>query len=119
MPHFFFFIGLALILVYEMDAITCAEWRIFPGLSILPEKTAYFVFVLLHIPLYFLLLSNLYSAGQLNVGFIRGLDVFFIVHVLAHVLFLKHPKNQFKSVLSWAIISGCGFAGVLDLIVGF
>jgi hypothetical protein len=119
MSNFFFFVGLALILVHEMDAITCSEWRIFPGLSVLPEKTAYLVFMVLHIPLYYLLVSNLYSANQLNTGFIRGLDIFFVVHVFAHILFLKHPKNQFKSNLSWMIISGCGVAGFLDLIVGF
>ncbi len=106
-------------LVHETDAITCSEWRIFPGLSLLPEKTAYLVFMVLHIPLYFLLVSNLYGTNHLDTGFIRGLDIFFVVHVLAHVLFLRHPKNQFKSILSWTIIAGCGIAGILDLITGF
>jgi hypothetical protein len=119
MTHLFFFIGLSLILIHEMDAITCSEWRIFPGLSALSEKTAYLVFMVLHIPLYVLLLSNLYSANDLNIGLIRGLDIFFIVHVFAHILLFKHPKNQFKSLLSWMIIFGCGMAGCLDLIVGF
>jgi hypothetical protein len=56
---------------------------------------------------------------SLHTGLIRGLDIFFIVHVFAHILLFKHPKNQFKSLLSWMIIFGCGMAGCLDLIVGF
>lgn len=119
MQHPFFFIGLSLVLIHEMDAITCSEWRILPGLSMLGEKAGYLVFVALHAPLYFFILANLHTANALNVGLIRGLSIFFIAHFFAHLLLLRHPKNQFKSTLSWTIIFGCGMAGFLDLITGF
>ncbi|WP_394341844.1 DUF6713 family protein [Sphingobacterium corticibacter] len=30
--HVFFYLGLSLLIMHEMDAIRCREWRIFPGL---------------------------------------------------------------------------------------
>lgn len=114
--YFFFFVGLSLILVHEMDAIRCQEWTIFPLVSRLNEKAGYFVFTALHVLLYLLVFWGLYGQNGLNPGLIMGLDIFFIIHVFLHVLFLKHPKNQFKSVFSWVIILGAGIAGLIDII---
>jgi len=114
---FFFFVGLSFILVHEMDAIRCQEWTMFPLLSRLNEKTGYFVFTAIHVPLYLLLLSALYGQNGLNPSPVIGLDIFFIIHVFLHVLFLRHPKNQFISVFSWIIILGAGIAGLIDIIV--
>jgi hypothetical protein len=112
--NFFFFAGLSLILVHEMDAVRCQEWTIIPVLSKLNEKTGYLVFTAIHIPLYFLLLLTLYKPAP---GLVTGLDIFFIVHIFLHVIFLKHPKNQFTSVFSWTIILGAGIAGLIDIIL--
>lgn len=115
MENLFFYIALAFILTHEMDAIRCHEWRIFPGLSRLKDETGFVVFALLHVPLYTLLFWGLF--GQANSeGLARGLNVFFIVHVGLHLLFLKHPGNEFTSVFSWAIIVGAGLFGLLGLI---
>lgn len=113
MGNTFFFAGLSFILAHEMDAIRCQEWKIFPLLSRLDEKTGYFVFTAIHVPLYFLLLSALFRGNGLN----AGLDIFFVVHVFLHVIFLKHPKNQFTSVFSWIMILGAGIAGLMDTIL--
>lgn len=115
--YFFFLIGLSFIIVHEMDAIKCQEWTIFPLLSKLNEKTGYFVFTAIHIPLYLLLFWGLYRQNGPNQNLITGLDIFFIIHVFLHVVFLKHPKNQFKSVFSWIIILGAGIAGLIDILV--
>lgn len=115
--YFFFLIGLSFILTHEMDAIKCQEWTIFPLLSKLDEKTGYFVFTAIHIPLYLLLFWGLYGKNGIDPSVIMGLDIFFIVHVFLHVLFLKHPKNQFTSAFSWIIILGAGIAGLIDIIV--
>ncbi len=115
--HFFFFVGLSFILVHEMDAIRCQEWTIFPLLSKLNEKMGYFVFTSIHIPLYLLLFWGLCGQNGLNPNLIIGLDIFFIIHVFLHVLFLKHQKNQFTSMFSWIIILGAGIAGLIDIIV--
>lgn len=117
MQHFFFFTGLAFMLTHEMDAIRCEEWTIFPGLSRLEPSVGYIVFTALHVPLYLLLFWGLFASGNgLNEALIKGMDIFFMVHVLLHLLMYRHPKNKFKSVLSWSIIIGAGIGGGLDLV---
>ncbi len=115
--HLFFYLGLSFILIHEMDAVRCREWRIFPGLSLLKEKTGFVVFMLAHIPLYFLLFWGLMGKGN-PAEWIRGLDWFFIIHLGLHLLFLMHPKNEFKDTLSWIFISGAAIAGLADLLTG-
>ncbi len=117
--HILFFIGLSCILTHEMDAIKSCEWRIFPLIARLDEKTGYIVFTALHVPLYLLLFWSLYGENGLNLSLVRGLDIFFVIHLFLHVLFLRHPKNQFKEAFSWAVIVGAGVAGSLDLVAGF
>ena len=118
-PHFFFFTGLAFILTHELDAVKQHEWRIFPLTFWLPERWGYLIFTILHIPLFALLFLNLYSAEGVNRSLVRGLDIFFIVHVGLHLMFLAHPRNEFRSVFSWVLIVGGGLAGAVDLMVSF
>lgn len=114
--HFFFYLGLSFIFIHEMDAVRCKEWRIFPMLSLLDDKTGFQVFMLAHIPLFTLLLWAL--MGQENpISWIKGLDVFFMLHLIAHVLFFRHPKNDFKDWISWLWIIGAALWGGLDLLI--
>jgi hypothetical protein len=115
--HFFFWLGLAFILTHEMDAIRLHEWRMFPLTFFLPDQTGYLVFTGVHVPLYFVLFYYLFPTGNttLNESLVRGLDVFFMVHVFLHIAFLWHPKNEFKSAFSWIIIIGAGLGGFVDL----
>ncbi|MGL4608373.1 MAG: DUF6713 family protein [Trueperaceae bacterium] len=117
--HFFFVIALSFILMHEMDAVKQHEWRIFPLTFWLNDTTGYLAFTVLHLPLYILLFWNLYTPNGLNVALIRGLDIFFIIHLLLHLLYLRHPKNEFNGWFSWMMIIGAGVAGFIDLIVGF
>jgi hypothetical protein len=112
MEHLFFYIALAFILVHEMDAMTQKEWLMFPLTFFLKDEVGKVVFVLAHIPLFACLFWALRTPNE---ALMRGLDIFFIVHVGLHVLFLWHSQNRFTSVLSWLIIVGAGFFGVLDL----
>jgi lipoprotein signal peptidase len=50
-------------------------------------------------------------------AFIKGFDIFMIVHLLLHLLFLKHKNNEFKDWISWSIIIGAGVCGLIDLII--
>lgn len=111
----FFYAGLTFLLLHEMDAVRCREWRIFPGLSALPDRTGYGVFILAHIPLLFLLLRAMPASGA--PGLVFWLDVFFLVHVALHLLFLRHPRNEFRDVLSWTLIVGAGLFGAVDLLI--
>jgi len=114
--QFFFWLGFAIMLAHEMDAVRCQEWRIFPLLSNLDEKVGYYVLTGLHIPLYWLAFWALFRHGELDHSLVIGLDIFFIIHTLLHLIALKHPRNQFTSVFSWLIIIGSGIAGLIDLL---
>lgn len=46
-----------------------------------------------------------------------GLDCFFVVHSLLHILLRNHPKNEFRSRLSWVLILGAAIAGSIDLLI--
>jgi L-cystine uptake protein TcyP (sodium:dicarboxylate symporter family) len=102
--------------MHEMDAIRCREWRIFPGLSLLTDKLGHIIFVFAHIPLFFFIFWQL-PHNQDNQTFKKGFDIFMIIHLGIHILFLKHKDNEFKDWISWTIIIGAGLCGLLDLIV--
>lgn len=110
----FYTLGLTLILMHEMDAIRCKEWRIFPGLSLLNDKVGLMVFIFLHIPLfYWILLETQLGHASFRIGF----DYFLMIHLGLHLLFLLHKKNEFKDWISWSIIIGAGLAGLLDILL--
>lgn len=111
----FFLMGLSLIIIHEMDAIRCKEWRIFPLLSKLDDKTGQAVFILAHVPLYYFCFKELSQNSESSL--IQFLDYFFIIHLGLHILFLKHPKNEFKDWLSWSLIIGAAVCGFLDLMI--
>lgn len=114
--HIFFYLGLSFITIHEMDAIRCREWRIFPGLSLLSDKLGYIVFVLVHIPLFFFIYWELTHSQDIEV-FIKSFNIFTIIHLGLHILFLKHKNNEFKDWISWTILIGAGLCGLIDLII--
>ncbi len=114
--NIFFLLGLSLIFVHEMDAIRCKEWRIYPGLSMLNDNTGRIVFLFAHIPIFYWLLWLL-SNGLAIDTFRIGFNIFLIVHLGLHLIFLKHKNNEFKDLISWAIIAGTGICGLLDLVL--
>jgi len=117
MPEYFFFwLGLSLVLVHEMDAVRCKEWRILPGLSLLKDETGKRIFILSHIPLYFLIFLGL-SSPETREGLITALNIFFIIHFVLHLLFIKHKKNEFIDWISWIFIIGIGICGILDIVL--
>ncbi|MEO1053403.1 MAG: DUF6713 family protein [Bacteroidota bacterium] len=108
-----FTLGLAFILMHEMDAIRCHEWRIFPATSFMNDKTGMIVFIFLHIPLfYFPLLPDMLHSHSFRYGF----SIFLIVHFFLHLLFLLHKKNEFKDWISWSLIIGAGACGLIELL---
>ncbi len=114
----FFYLGLTFIIMHEMDAIRCKEWRIFPGLSFLNDDWGFKVFMIAYIPLFFFLLDGL-ADKENNEALIDGLNIFFVAHLGLHLLFLLHKKNEFKDWISWTIISGAGLFGLADLIIEY
>lgn len=114
--HVFFYLGLSLFTIHEMDAIRCKEWSIFPGLSMLSDKAGHIVFLFAHIPLFYFVSWKLTSSEN-NESFIYGFNIFMIVHLGLHILFLKHKNNEFKDWISWTIIVGTALCGLIDLLI--
>ncbi len=109
-----FTLGLSFILLHELDAMRCHEWRIFPLTSFLPDRTGMMVFIFLHIPLfYWILLPKTIN----NLSFRYGFSIFLIVHFLLHVGFLWHRKNEFKDWISWTLIIGAAICGLFYLLI--
>jgi len=114
MDLFLFYIGISLFLIHEMDAIRYEEWKMLPFLSSLNDKQGYYIFITLHIPLFitlFWFLTNISTSKMI----IIGIDIFMIIHLILHILFLKHKNNKFKSIFSWFIIISIAICGFLDL----
>ena len=115
--HPFTLLGFCLLLVHEMDAIRCREWRVFPVTSKMGDEAGYVAFAAIHVPLYALLLWGLFGGDGVNRGLLVGLDAFFIVHVGLHLLFINHPEYRFSSAFSWTLIVGAGMFGAFDLLL--
>ena len=112
--HFLFLIGISFLMVHEMDAVRCKEWRILPGLSLLSNKAGQLVFIFAHIPLFIMVFYQLIYITD-NSAFRIGFDIFMIVHIALHLVYLRHKNNEFKDWISWTIIIGAGLCGILDL----
>lgn len=112
--HFLFYLALSFFCVHEMDAVRCREWRIFPLLSLANDRWGKSIFILAHIPLFFILWLQLATAGH---SFITGMNIFFMIHTLMHLLYLRHKKNEFKDGISWVAIAGNGFVALVDLLI--
>lgn len=110
-----FSIVLALLFIHEMDAIRNKEWQMFIGLKDLSDEAAYRLFLLLHLPLYVIVLF-LVIHGSGKMGFYL-VDIFLIVHTIIHYLFRKHPKNQLTNRLSRVIINSAGCLALMHLIL--
>lgn len=117
MDNLFFISGIAFIIMHEMDAVRCREWRIFPGLSALNEKLGFTIFIFAHIPIFIWLFWRTTNGADLA-SFKVGFDIFLMIHLGLHILFLMHKNNEFKDWISWTIIVGAGLCGLLDLVVG-
>lgn len=115
--HPFFLLGFCLLLAHEMDAVRVGEWKMFPLLSRLRDDAGYLVFTALHVPLYLVLIWGIVGDGGTTLGLIVGLDTFFVVHVLLHLLFVGRPSNRFRSTFSWTLILSAGLFGVADVLM--
>ncbi len=118
MTYFVFYLGLAIFLVHELDAIQRHEWRIFPIIRKLKDEIAYYWFTILHIPLFFLLLWLMYHPSEsTRFWFQISMDVFFIVHMVLHKLLNSDKKCEFVGVFSKVIIFSMGIVGMAHLSV--
>ena len=111
---------LALLLVHELDAMRCHEWRIFPVLEKMGDRPAMLWFVWLHVPLIWLILW--FGAGAITAGgngFSLTMCIFAVLHALVHWLYERHPACEFRNPLSRSIIWSCAAAGALGIAARF
>ena len=109
-----FALELALLLTHEMDAVRRKEWKMFTVLKNMADEKAYQIFLLLHIPLYLVLLLFL-SSPFLYMGYYM-IDIFLMAHMLVHFKFRKHPANKLNRAISKGIINSAGLLAAVHFI---
>lgn len=113
-----FFINVSLILVHEMDAIRCKEWKMFIILKDIKEEYGYLIFTLLHLPIYFLCLASIFNyIKYLNSREYIWIDVILILHSIVHFLFRKNKNNKFSKLFSQFIIYGISLIAMMRIIL--
>lgn len=99
---------------HELDAVKRHEWRVMPGLNLLPDRFAEQLFIWLHVPLFAVLLLG--GDGQEANVWRIAIAAFAIIHVWLHWVFRKHPAYEFNTISSWALILLTGFFGAAYLL---
>ncbi|MDR0309683.1 MAG: hypothetical protein LBH88_02860 [Candidatus Methanoplasma sp.] len=115
-----FTVNFSILLLHEMDAIHAKEWKMFIILKSMNERTAYIIFSIIHLPLYFwviLTISQAFSSGYALVYLLT--DVFLIAHMVVHFFFRKHSANNFSPVYSNVLIYTTGIIALIHLIMIF
>ncbi|WP_338068657.1 DUF6713 family protein [Paenibacillus paeoniae] len=98
-------------------AIRRSEWRLFIVLKDMEDKKAYTLFTIIHLPLYTIIFTLLFSSYQTITFWV--LDIFFIIHAVLHLFFEKHPRNEFKNTFSRAFIYPMGIIAAIHLLLLF
>jgi Ca2+/Na+ antiporter len=120
MRNTLFCLGLAALFTHELDAIANHEWKVMPILRSLPEELGFNVFVLIHIPLFAVLIALISSNNSRLRKLSRlGVGVFLVIHAGLHVLFTGVDGYEFDSALSSLLIFGGAFVGGLYLLASY
>ena len=120
MNNVLFYLGLGTFLTHELDAISNREWRLLPVLHSLPDDLAMNVFVLLHIPLFAVLLALVSSTNdQLRKQSRLGVSIFLVIHAGLHLWFMNDIGYEFASTVSNVLIFGGAVIGGLHLAVHY
>ncbi len=111
--HVLFYLGLSLLACHELDAMARHEWRLLPLLELLPDETGQTVFVVGHIPLFFVIFwltghrsPSLRRASQIVV------DAILIAHAVGHTWKSDHELYEFAGPLSGFLIYGGAVVGL-------
>ena len=116
MKNVFFYLGLGTLFTHELDAISNHEWRLLPILRSLPDDLALNTFVLLHFPLFVVLLALVSSPNyQLRNQSRLGVSIFLIIHAGLHLWFMKDSDYEFVSTVSNVLIFGGAVFGGLHI----
>lgn len=111
-----FYLGLAVLLAHEMDAVHKHEWRLMFILRAMPDERARDLFVLAHVPVVVILLWLIgHPAEPVRLGTMVAMDLFLVVHAGLHWRLSEHPKYEFNTPLSRLLIYGAAVVGAAHL----
>lgn len=113
-----FCLNFSLILLHEMDAIRCKEWKMFIVLKDMKESYGYLVFALIHLPLYFLSIAAIFS----NINYFYSkesiwIDLLLILHSIIHFIFKKNRNNEFNNLFSQCVIYVMSLIAIIRIIL--
>lgn len=112
-----FWIAFSLLVAHEMDAMVRHEWRLLPGFASISDDTlARDLFTLVHIPAFALLLW-LCAKPKTGLRVQRGIDVFLVLHAIAHAALSGHALYEFVPPVETVTVFGAGIAGAVDLVL--
>ena len=115
---FLFYFAFSGLVAHELDAVHKHEWRLLFVLRTMPDASARRAFVLIHIPLFAVLLwLAAYPDAGVRYGTMLGLDVFMIVHAGLHWRLSGHPKYEFETPSSRLLIYGTAALAAAHLLV--
>lgn len=113
-PDALFFLMITFFLCHELDAIRHHEWRLFAFLNRLEDNTAYAVFAVLHIPIFFL---YIWFVANPAAWFTIAADSFAVIHLGLHWWFRTDPRYEFQGFVSNFFIIGTALAGAAHLLL--
>ena len=117
MKNLMFYLGMGTLFAHELDAMPNHEWRVLPLTSWLPDKIGMIAFILIHIPLFAILIALASSTdNKIRARSRLGISIFLIVHSVLHVLFVGHDAYEFSSMLSNGLIFGGALFGLAYLL---
>ena len=112
MRNLVYHLGVSALFAHEMDAVRAQEWRLLYVLRALPEPLAYPAFLLLHLPLFFLVLwASHHETPRIREGFRLLASGFLVVHAGLHARLADHPLHDFDGVVAQTLIYAGGFFG--------
>ena len=110
---FVLYIGVALLMTHELDAVMNNEWLVLPLTSWLEPDAGYLVFLWMHVPLFALLIYVLsHSSKKVRLISARVLAGFLVIHGALHLGFSGHEHYEFSTLSSSLLIYGGSVFGV-------
>lgn len=106
-----YYLSLACLFTHELDAVTHEEWRLLFGLRAMPDVTASPLFVLLHVPLFFIVLWLSHHGREVvRIRTRLTVSAFTVVHAILHFALSSDPSYDFHGSLSqFLILSAAAF----------
>lgn len=113
-----FYVGLALLLTHEMDAMVNHEWRVLPLLRNVGDALAEDIFVLAHVPLYAIVIAFVASLNtRIRERARLAACGFLFVHAILHAAFSDDANYEFDTLRASLLIYGAAACGLTYLAV--